>query len=136
MSATRALGMISMNRSSFDRCNRILDKAGFVDRVGMNRYLDIVLVGNLQTSIDCRRGRAPILMQLQSAGAGFNLFRERRQRTGISLAQETKIHGPMLGGFEHTRNIPRARRAGGRISPGRWTIAATGHGRDAVRERD
>src|SRR5258708_38880534 len=108
MSATRALGMISMNRSSFDRCNRFFDKAGFVDRVGMNRYLDIVLVGNLQTSIDCRRGRAPILMQLQSAGAGFNLFRERRQRTGVSLSPATNITGPGLRGLGPSPYSPTA----------------------------
>jgi hypothetical protein len=68
-----------VNRASIDSRNGVFDKAGFVDRVRMNCNLYVRLIGCLQTGVDRRRCRAPILVQLQSARTCLNLFGERQQ---------------------------------------------------------
>ena len=50
--------------------DRVLDEAGLVERVGVDRHLDVELVGDLRGSAVDGRGRgAPVLVQLEPDGA-------------------------------------------------------------------
>ena len=69
-----AFCVIGMDRSSFERCQGVLDKAGLVQRVGVNRDLNIVVIRHRQTTIDRGRRRAPILMHFEPHGTGANLL--------------------------------------------------------------
>ena len=68
-----ALGVVGVDRPPGDRRQGVLQEAGLVDRVGVERDLDIQLVGHPQGGVDRGRGRSPVLVQLQGAGAGFDL---------------------------------------------------------------
>ena len=65
MAAARAFGMKGVDGAPADGRQRVFNKAGFVQRVGMDHHLHIHLVGDRQAAVD-RGGRgAPVLMQLQ-----------------------------------------------------------------------
>ena len=74
MPAPGALGMERMNSSAFERRDRVLDKAAFVQCVGMQHDLDVMVVGDGEAAIDGGRGRSPILVQLERARSGKNLL--------------------------------------------------------------
>ncbi len=57
----------------------VLDEAGFVQRVGVDHHLDVVVVGDGEAIVDRRRRRAPVLVQLQRAGAGLRSSRRGRR---------------------------------------------------------
>jgi hypothetical protein len=57
----RTLSVIRMNRSSLERCDRILDKARFVERVRVDVDLHIILISDLERDVDDSRRRSPVL---------------------------------------------------------------------------
>ena len=113
MAASRAFGVISVDRAARDRGDGVLHEAGFVDGIGMNRHLHVEIVGHPQAGVDGGGRGAPVLMQLQSARSGAHLFRERLGRAGVALAEKAEVHWPRVGRFQHPRQIPCARSAGG-----------------------
>ena len=135
VAAAGSLCVIRMDRAAGDCGDRSFEKSRFVDGVGVNRHLHVVLVGDLKTRIYGGRRSAPIFVQFQAARSRFNLFGERSARRGIPFTEKAEIHRPRLGGFEHPRQIPRARRTGsGRCARG-WSRASAYHRRNAVRHR-
>ena len=74
-------------------------------------------------------------MQFQAARARFDLFDQWRLVRGVSLSQETEIHGPGFGALQHSREIPCAGSAGGSGGSGGRAGAAADHGGDAVGNR-
>ncbi len=133
MAAARTLGMIRVNCSSGDGCDSIIDETRFIQRVGMNGDLDVVLIGDAQARIDGRGRGAPVLMQLQAAGSSENLFGQRIAPRRIALAKKSEIHGPGFGRAKHLFQVPTARGAGGGVGTGCGTRSATKHGGGAVR---
>ena len=93
-------------------------KPQFVERVGVDHHLHVVIVGDRQAAIDRRRRGAPILVQLERTGAGLDLLFQRRRQRGIALAGEAEIHRKRVGGLDHAGDVPRARRAGGGVGAG------------------
>ncbi len=91
-------------------------------------------VGHRQTAVDGGGSGAPILMEFQAAGAGGDLFFERRRARGVSLAEETEVHGPASTASKHARYVPRAGRAGSGVGAGGGSRAAADHGRGSVRQ--
>ncbi len=69
MAAASALSMIGVNGASGNSGDGVFDKACFVDRIGMDSNLYIILVSDLQATIDSGRRRPPILVQLQTTSA-------------------------------------------------------------------
>ena len=78
VAAARAFGVEGGDGAALERGDRVLDEARFVERVGVDRHLDVVALGDAQAVVDRRRRRAPVLVQLQAAGAGLDLLLERR----------------------------------------------------------
>src|ERR1700676_3309587 len=103
VAAAGALCVISVNDPACDRRDGVLHEASLVDGVGVDGYLYIHVIADAQAGVDSSRGGAPILMQLQPAGAGAYLFDERLSRARVAFSEETKIHRPRVGGFEHSR---------------------------------
>jgi len=67
MTTPGTFGMICMNGPSLHGGNGIIDKATFIQGIGMNRDRDIMFVGKRQTGINgtgC--GSTPILMEFQA----------------------------------------------------------------------
>ena len=77
MPTAGTLGMKGVNGAAFERLYRVLDKAGFVQRIGMEHHLDVVIVGDRQAVVDRSRRGAPVFMQLERAGAGLDHFHQR-----------------------------------------------------------
>ena len=135
MAAAGAFGVEGVDGAALERLDRVLDEAGFVERVGVDHHLHVVIVGDRQAAIDRRRRRAPVLVQLQRAGAGLDHFVERRRPRGIALAGKAEIHRKRVGGLDHARDMPGARRAGGGEGAVRRPGAAAEHRGDARHQR-
>ena len=136
VAAAGAFGVVGVNRAAGNRRNRDFQEARFVDRVGVDRRLErryssatfrhASMAAGVVAQSSCNfRPHAPA-STCSASGAV-----DRR----IALPQKTEIHGPRFGGFEHARQIPRARRAGGGRGAGGRTCAAADHRGDAVRKR-
>ena len=103
VTAARAFGVIGVDGAARDGADRVFDKAGFVERVGVNGDLDVEFVGDLQAGIDRGGCGAPVFVQLEANGARAHLFAQRFGESGVAFASETKIHRKRFGGFEHPR---------------------------------
>jgi hypothetical protein len=57
--------------------------------------------GDREAVVDRARGRAPVLVQLEGAGAGLDHLDERAGQRGIALAGEGKIHREGVGSLDH-----------------------------------
>ena len=74
--AARALGVVRVDRAPADRRDRRLDETRLVQRVGVDGDLHIVVVGDPQRAVDRRRGRPPVLVQLEADRARQHLLCE------------------------------------------------------------
>jgi len=92
VAAAGALGMEGVDGAALERRDRVLDEARFVERVGVDRDRHVVPVRHRQAIIDGGGGGAPILMQLQAAGAGLDLLDQRAGQRRVTLAEEAEIH--------------------------------------------
>ena len=115
--------------------DRVLDEARLVERVGVDHHLHVHRVGDPEAAVDRGRRRAPVLVQLQRAGAGQDLFLERRRQRGVALAGEGEVHREGVGRLQHASDVPRPRRAGGGERAVRRAGAAAEHGRQAGMQR-
>src|SRR5438093_1231549 len=91
----------------------------------MNGDLDVVAVGDAQAAVDGGRGGAPVLVQLQTASAGPDLFLERSGQAAVALAEKAEVQGKRLGGLQHALDVPGARRAGRGVRAGSRPGAAS-----------
>ena len=110
-------------------------KPELVERVGMDHHLHVVIVGHRQAAINRRRRRAPILVQLERAGAGLDHLFQSGGSRGVALAGEAEIHRQPVGGLDHAADVKRPRRAGGGEGAVRRPGAAAEHGGDAGHQR-
>src|SRR5713226_8620959 len=104
--------------AALERGDRVLDKAGFVERVAVDRDGDVELFGDPEAAIDRRRGRPPILVQLEAAGAGLDHLDERPRLRRVALAEKAEIDRDALGRLDDAGKVPGPRRAGRRGGPG------------------
>ena len=80
-----------------------------------------------------RRGRgAPVLVQLEAAGAGLDLLAQRLGQAGVALAEEAEVHRQAFGRLQHAADVPGAGRAGRGVGAGRRPGAAADQRRDAA----
>ena len=135
MAAARALGVEGGDGAALEGGARGLDEAQFVQRVGVDRHLHVHAIGDGEAIVD-RGGRgAPILVQLEPAGAGLDLLLDAGRLAGVALAEEAEIHREALGRLQHAAEMPRAGRDGGGEGAVRRAGAAAHHGGDAAVER-
>ena len=109
VAAAGAFGVEGVDGAALERLDGVLDEAGFVERVGVDHHLHVVVVGDRQAAVDRRRRRAPVLVQLQRAGAGLDHFLERRRPRGIALAGKAEIDRKIVGRLDHAARCARGR---------------------------
>ncbi len=124
-----------MDGAALERRHGVLDEAAFVQRVGVNGDLDVHVVGHRQRAIDGGGRRPPILMQLEPASTGLDLFDEPLRLAGIALAEEAEIHWKGFGCLKHPLHMPGPWRAGRGGGARRRAGAAAHHRGDAGKQR-
>ena len=77
MAATRAFGMEGVDGAPTNRGQRVLDKPGLVQRVAVQRHLNIHLFSDLQRTVDGRRRRTPVFVDLKPDGTCRDLLAQR-----------------------------------------------------------
>ena len=103
VAAARAFGVEGVDGAALERRDGVLDEAGFVERVGVDHHLHVVVVGDRKAAVDRRRRRAPVLVQLERAGAGLDHLLERRRARRIALAGKAEIDRKGVGRLDHAR---------------------------------
>ena len=110
-------------------------KPNSFERIGVHHHLHVVVVGDRQAVVDRGRRRAPVLVQLERAGAGLDHLFERRRPRGVALAGKSEIDREGVGRLDHARDVPGAGRAGGGVGAGRRPGAAAEQRGDARHQR-
>src|SRR5690349_20261306 len=117
MATAGSLGMKRVNGPALEGPDRIFDKTTFVQRVSVNKDLNIHLICDRETAINGAGCCAPVFMELETTGAGLDLLNQARSETCIAFAEEAEIHGKGVGSLDHALNVPGPRRAGGSVGP-------------------
>ena len=92
MTAACAFGVIGVDRAPVKGVYRVLDTAGFVERVRVNGHLHIVPLRNRQTAVNSGRRAAPVLVQLESGSTGLDLLGERTCCRAVALAEKRHVN--------------------------------------------
>jgi hypothetical protein len=92
MAAARAFGVEGVDGAALEGLHRVLDEAGFVQRVGVDHHLHVVLVGDGEAVVDRGRRRAPVLVQLQRSRRRPRSSRPAAGQRGVALAGEAEVH--------------------------------------------
>src|SRR4029077_3343970 len=115
--ATGSFGVKGVNRSSLEGGDCILDKDAFVQRVRVDKNLDIHVIRHREGAIDGGRGRTPVFMKLEAACTGLDLLNEARWRACVSFAEKAEVDGKPIGCLQHLLNVPRTWSTGRCIRP-------------------
>ena len=79
MATAGAFGMKCVDGSAFEGLDCVFDETAFVQRVGVNHDLHVVVVGDRQAAVDRGWRGPPVLVQFERTGAGFDHFLQRRR---------------------------------------------------------
>ena len=88
-----------MNGAPIDCGKGILDEARFVERVSVDRYLNIQLVCHVETGINGCRSRSPVFVQLEADRSREDLFAQWWFGRAIALSEKTKVHWILISSF-------------------------------------
>ena len=135
MPAAGAFGVESVDGTALERLDGVLDETGFVERVGVDHHLHVVVIGDRQAAVDGGRRRAPVLVQLERAGAGLDHLLQSGGAGRVALAGKAEIDRKAVGGLDHAADVKRPRRAGGGEGAMRRPGTAAEHGGDARHQR-
>ncbi|KPW91216.1 Uncharacterized protein ALO75_05351 [Pseudomonas syringae pv. coryli] len=95
-----------MDGAVADGRQRVFEKPGFIERVGVQLHLKVVFVGDFQAGVDhCRHG-APVLVNLQSQAAATQLPEQRFGLAGIAASQKAEVDRPGFGSLQHLADVP------------------------------
>src|SRR5262249_42633105 len=111
MPTAGTFGMKGVNGSPLEGRDGRFHKAALVQRVGVDCYLHIHVVGDGKATIDGGGSGAPVLMKLQPPRSGLDLLDETHSRACVAFAENAEIHGEGVGSLEHPSNMPGSRRA-------------------------
>ena len=122
MSAARALGVKGVDGAPFHRRDGVLDKARFIQRVGVDHDLHIHCIGHAQATIDGGGGGPPVLVQFQRAGPRIYHFLKGGRLACVAFACKSEVHREGICGLHHPSKVPWAGGAGG----GQCAVCRTG----------
>ena len=74
VAAAGAFGVVGVDCAVFEGGDGGFDEAGFVEGVGVDEALDVVLVADGEAGVDCDGCAAPVFVQFEAADACFGLF--------------------------------------------------------------
>mmetsp|Transcript_24303 Transcript_24303/g.37461 ORF Transcript_24303/g.37461 Transcript_24303/m.37461 type:complete len:405 (+) Transcript_24303:486-1700(+) len=101
MSTSRTLTVVGMNRSILHGCQTSLTARAFVERIGMNRHLNIVLLRHAQTIVNGRRRGAPILVQFEPTCTRFNGIDQALRFGRVAFPRKPKVQRQTIGSLHH-----------------------------------
>ena len=130
VAAAGAFGVERMDRAALEGADGIVDETGLIERVGVDGDLDVEFVGDAETDVDGGGSRAPVLVELETDGAGEDLFAERGGGAAVALAEEAEVHRERFGGLKHAVQVPFSGCAGRGERAVRRAGAAAEHRRD------
>src|SRR6056297_1761456 len=93
MATARPLGVKGVDGAPLHGGDGVFDKAAFIERIGMDHHLHVHGIGHRKATVDCTRRRAPILVQLERAGPGSDLFFQGGGQRGVALAAKARFIG-------------------------------------------
>ncbi len=92
MAAARPFGVEGVDGAPGDGGQRVFDKTGLVQRVAVQRHLNIHLFSDLQRTVDGRRRRAPVFVDLKPDGTCRDLLAQRVRVGAVPFTQQANIH--------------------------------------------
>ena len=98
----------------------------------MDSHLHIVSLRNIHRRAYRLGSRAPVLVNLQTAGTRRNLLLDRFTARAVTLAQKADIHRHCLRRLKHLLDIPHARGDGRTIGAIGRTYTASDEGCDTI----
>ena len=128
VATARPFGVISVNGAILEGIDGGFHKPRFIQGVGVDRHLHIVLVGDAQAGVDGSRSSPPVFVQFQAQRPGLHLFNQSGWLSAVAFTQKTKVEGEGFHRLQHTVNVPGTWGAGGCISPCGRAGAAANHG--------
>ena len=135
MAAACSLGVIGVNGAAPEGGDRGFHESGFVERVGVNTDLHVVVLGNAQAAVDRRRCGAPVFVQLQSHRSADDLLGDPLGLGRVALAQEAEVQRQIVGCLEHHADVVGPRCAGGRTGAGGRAGSSAEHRRQSAGDR-
>ena len=135
VAAACAFGVVGVNAALFKRRQGVFHEAGFVERIGVDGDLHIVLFRHAQAGINRGGGSAPVFMQLETHRARFQLCFEPFWQAGVAFAEQTDVHGQVVHRLKHLANVPLAGGAGGGVGARGGAGAAAQHGGNTAHQR-
>ncbi len=97
VSAACTLSVVHVDGAVADGRQRVFEKTGFIERVGVQLDLKIVFVGDFQAGVDHRRHGAPVLVDLQPQTTAAQLPEQRFGLAGIAASQKAEVDRPGFG---------------------------------------
>ena len=132
VAAARPFGVIGVDGPALECGDGVFDASSLIQGVRMDGHLHVHVVGDTEACVDDGRGRAPILVDLQSGRSRTNLLAQWFRRRPVAFAQIRDVHRHGFGGFDHAGDVERARRACGGVGAVSRPGAAADHGGDAA----
>jgi hypothetical protein len=124
-----------VNRPILKRSNGVLNETGFVQGIGVQGHLHVMLLGYAEGAINGCWCASPVFMKFEAYGAGFDLLAQGVGPGRISLAEKTEINRQAVRRFEHPVNIPWPRRTSRGVGSRCRTRAAADKSCQPGRER-
>ena len=135
MSAACAFGVKRVDRAAFPGRDGVFHEPAFVQRVGVDHHLHVHVVGNRKATVDGCRCRAPVLMQLERAGACLHHLDQPVRPGSIALSGKPKVDWKGFRCLHHALDVPGAGRTCSGVGSGRRSGTAAQHGRNTGIQR-
>ena len=115
VAAARALRVEGVDGAALEGRDRVLDEARFVQRVGVDHHLDVVVVGDAR-QLSMAAGVVPQSSCSLSAQAPASIISTSAPgREALPLPDEAEVDRERVEGLEHRRDVPGSGRAGGGV---------------------
>ena len=118
MPAAAPLHVVRVQDASVEHGEGVLDRHRLVEAVGVERDLDVVLVGHAQGGVDRPQGRAGVLVHLQSAHVRADRLADGLVARRRSPSEQADVHGVRLHRPQPALEHPRRPQAHSPHRPG------------------
>ena len=99
VSASGAFSMVRVDSPVLESGDGLLDEAGFIERVGVDKSLDVIFVTDGEAGVDGCWGGSPVFVEFEAADAGFGLFLERQQIRIVAFARDAVVQRQCVYGL-------------------------------------
>ena len=96
MASACSFGVIGMNCPVFESSDRCLNKAGLVERVGVDQALYILFVAYTQARINGLGCSAPIFVKFQATSSSLSLLPQSVRISVVALSCDTNVHWQLI----------------------------------------